>query len=216
VSFLDIRKKGELMEKNSETNLFTEKKEEIKEMVQLFIRSGLIEDESIAEEKIRKAKRNKNKRVYHNTKLMMEQYRKLAWVVKSFPEEIAMELNEEFEQIDKLIERLDVEMAFGKKRLEQKVEGIAQARLILERINIAVNSLRKFHENGELLYQIMYRSYITPNKKAFLEIAADLSMSEPTYYRLRSKAFSLLSNRIWTGGNRELSFWIEMYLILTT
>ena len=107
------------MEKNSETNLFIEKKEEIKEMVQLFIRSGLIEDESIAEEKIRKAKRNKNKRVYHNTKLMMEQYRKLAWVVKSFPEEIAMELNEEFEQIDKLIERLDVEMAFGKKRLEQ-------------------------------------------------------------------------------------------------
>ena len=124
------------MEKNSDTNIFAENKDEIKEMVQLFIRCGLIEDEAIAEEKIRKAKRNKNKRVYHNTKLMLEQYRKLAWVVKSFPDEISMELNEEFEEIDKLIERLDVEMAFGKKRIEQRVEGVAQARLILERINI--------------------------------------------------------------------------------
>ena len=87
------------MEKNSDTNIFAENKDEIKEMVQLFIRCGLIEDEAIAEEKIRKAKRNKNKRVYHNTKLMLEQYRKLAWVVKSFPDEISMELNEEFEEM---------------------------------------------------------------------------------------------------------------------
>ena len=50
------------MEKNSDTNIFAENKDEIKEMVQLFIRCGLIEDEAIAEEKIRKAKRNKNKR----------------------------------------------------------------------------------------------------------------------------------------------------------
>ncbi len=204
------------MEKETKYNLFTEKKEEIKDMVQLFVRSGLIEDESIAEEKIRKAKRNKNKRLYHNTKLMMEQYRKLAWVVKSFPDEVAIELEEEFEHIDRLIGRLDAEIAFGKKRIEQRLEGVTQARLILERINIAVNALRMFDEEGELLYQIIYRSYISPKRKSFLEISNDLDLSETHYYRLRSKAFSLLSNRIWTGGNREFTFWIEMYLILTT
>lgn len=204
------------MEKIPDTNLFTEKKDEIKDMVHLFVRSGLIEDESIAEEKIRKAKRNKNKRLYHNSKLMMEQYRKLAWVIKSFPDEIAMELNEEFEQIDKLIERLDVEMAFGKKRIEQKVEGITQARLIIDKINIAVNSLRNYHEDGEMIYQIMYRSYICPNRKSFQEIAHDLDISDTQYYRLRKKGFGLLSNRIWCGGNREFTFWIEMYLILST
>ena len=204
------------MEKNSDTNIFAENKDEIKEMVQLFIRCGLIEDEAIAEEKIRKAKRNKNKRVYHNTKLMLEQYRKLAWVVKSFPDEISMELNEEFEEIDKLIDRLYVEMAFGKKRIEQRVEGVAQARLILERINIAVNSLRKFHEDGELLYQVIYRSYIIPKRKPFLDVAGELNISESQFYRLRSKAFGLLSNRLWSAGNREFTFWIEMYLILTT
>lgn len=204
------------MEKETKNNLFTEKKEEIKDMVQLFVRSGIIEDESIAEEKIRKAKRNKNKRLYHNTKLMMEQYRKLAWVVKSFPDEVAIELEEEFEHIDRLIGRLDAEIAFGKKRIEQRLEGVTQARLILERINIAVNALRMFDEEGELLYQIIYRSYISPKRKSFLEISNDLDLSETHYYRLRSKAFSLLSNRIWTGGNREFTFWIEMYLILTT
>ena len=204
------------MEKETKSKLFAEKKEEINDMVQLFVRSGIIEDESIAEEKIRKAKRNKNKRLYHNTKLMMEQYRKLAWVVKSFPDEVAMELNEEFEQIDRLIERLDVEMSFGKNKVEQRIEGVTQARLILERINIAVNALRKFDEEGELLYQIIYRSYICSKRKSFLEISNELNISETHYYRLRSKAFSLLSNRIWTGGNREFTFWIEMYLILTT
>ena len=156
------------MEKETKNNLFTEKKEEIKDMVQLFVRSGIIEDESIAEEKIRKAKRNKNKRLYHNTKLMMEQYRKLAWVVKSFPDEVAIELEEEFEHIDRLIGRLDAEIAFGKKRIEQRLEGVTQARLILERINIAVNALRMFDEEGELLYQIIYRSYISPKRKSFL------------------------------------------------
>ena len=35
----------------------------------LFVRTGLIEDENIAEERIRKAKQRKQRRVYHNTEL---------------------------------------------------------------------------------------------------------------------------------------------------
>ena len=204
------------MGKNTDNYIFTEKKDEIKKMVQLFVRTGLIEDENIAEERIRKAKQSNQRRVYHNTELMLKQYRNLAWVLETFPEEISDELEQPFENIDKLISRLDVEMAYGNRRLEHRLEGITQARLIIDRINVAVDSLKRYANQGELLYQLIYQSYISPERLIFTEVANRLDISERHYYRLRATAFKVISNRLWNSIDKNMNFWIEMLVILTT
>ena len=204
------------MGNKSNSNIFTEKKDEIKKMVQLFVRTGLIEDENIAEERIRKAKQRKQRRVYHNTELMLKQYRNLAWVLETFPEEISAELEKPFENIDTLLNDLDVGMAYGNRRIEQRLEGIIQARLIIDRINVAVDSLKRYAYQGKLLYKLIYYSYISPEKEALIEVANKLDISERHYYRLRSTAFRVISNTLWSSMDSNMNFWVEMLIILTT
>ena len=107
-------------------------------------------------------------------------------------------------------------MAYGNRRLEHRLEGITQARLIIDRINVAVDSLKRYANQGELLYQLIYQSYISPERLIFTEVANRLDISERHYYRLRATAFKVISNRLWNSIDKNMNFWIEMLVILTT
>ena len=181
---------------------------------EMLTKRGLIGDKRIANEKARDAQQQKNKMVYHNTLLLLKHYRTIAWMLECFPDTIAEELEQPFEGLDKIIERIDFERAYGNRKLENRLESIQKTRLMLDRVNEALTVLKRKPKDGEQLYQLIYLSYITEEKLTHVEILLRLAVSSRQYYRLRQDAINILSIRLWSAMTKEGDFWIEMLSLL--
>ena len=181
---------------------------------EMLTKRGLIGDKRISNEKARDAQQQKNKMAYHNTLLLLKHYRTIAWMLECFPDTIAEELEQPFEGLDKIIERIDFERAYGNRKLENRLESIQKTRLMLDRVNEALTVLKRKPKDGEQLYQLIYLSYITEEKLTHVEILLRLAVSSRQYYRLRQDAINILSIRLWSAMTKEGDFWIEMLSLL--
>ena len=90
-----------------------------------------------------------------NTQVLMENYQTIVWVVQNFPDTIAEELNEPFEEVDNLIERVDLEFSLENQRLENRIRSIAKSRVLIDRVNEALTMLRTKPGDGEEMYQVI-------------------------------------------------------------
>ena len=97
--------------------------------ISLLTKRGILGDHQIDNEKVRKAKQEKNRKSYHNTQLLLQHYRNIAWLLECLPVDVAAELDEPFEGVDKLIDQMDLEIALGNRKLENRMEGIVKSRL---------------------------------------------------------------------------------------
>lgn len=186
---------------------------ENKEMLKLLINGGLVGDSEIKDEKIREFKQKKMRNAYHNTELLLKNYRNLAWLLECFPEYISEELNESFQDIDKLINRLDVEMAYGNRRMESRLESIQKTRLVIDRIHDAVTVLKKYPNGGQRMYEVIYLSYIAEEKLDVADITYRMNISRRLFYRIRSEALTIISLSLWSAPQRDIDFWIDMLVI---
>lgn len=178
--------------------------------ISLLIKRGILEDKEIDDEKIRAAQKEKRKNAYHNTQMLLKNYRKMVWVFNCYPEEILYELEQPFESFDRMVDRLDLEMSMGNKRLEHRMETAAKSRLLLDRLNEALTVLRKEPNRGERLYNLIYTAYLSPEKLKLEEILFRLDISQRHYYRLREQAISILSIRLWSAPNEDVDMWLDM------
>lgn len=183
-------------------------------VLEMLTKRGLIGDQRIANEKARDAQQQKNKMAYHNTLLLLKHYRTIAWMLECFPETIAEELEQPFEGLDKIIDRIDVERAYGNRKLENRLESIQKTRLMLDRVNEALTVLKRKPKDGEQLYQLIYLTYITEEQLTHVEILFRLAVSSRQYYRLRQDAINILSIRLWSAMTKEADFLIEMLALL--
>jgi hypothetical protein len=85
---------------------------------------------------------------------------------------------------------------------------------LLDRFNEALTVLRKKPGNGEIMYQALYLSYITPESLSHNEILFRLNISERHFYRVRQQAVNILSIRLWAAPAGELDSWLEVLTIL--
>mgnify|MGYP007056940776 CR=1 FL=1 len=178
--------------------------------ISLLTKRGILEDKEIDDEKIRAAQKEKRKNAYHNTQMLLKNYRKMVWVFNCYPEEILYELEQPFESFDRMVDRLDLEMSMGNKRLEHRMETAAKSRLLLDRLNEALTVLRKEPNRGERLYNLIYTAYLSPEKLKLEEILFRLDISQRHYYRLREQAISILSIRLWSAPNEDVDMWLDM------
>ena len=192
----------------------TTSKKRMSAFIEILTKSGLIGNKEISEEKIREAKRKKQEKMYHNTHKLLQNYRTLAWLLESFPEVIAEEIEQRFETIDELIARLDVDMEFGNRKLEERLESVKKTRFIIDKINEAVSLIRKSPDDGERLYNVLYLTYIAPEKLSHFDLLYRLDVSTRHYYRLREKAVNKVSQRLWSAPDKETDYWIEIPMIL--
>jgi len=192
----------------------TTSKKRMSAFIEILTKSGLIGNKEISEEKIREAKRKKQEKMYHNTHKLLQNYRTLAWLLESFPEVIAEEIEQRFETIDELIARLDVDMEFGNRKLEERLESVKKTRFIIDKINEAVSLIRKSPDDGERLYNVLYLTYIAPEKLSHFDLLYRLDVSTRHYYRLREKAVNKVSQRLWSATDKETDYWIEILMIL--
>ena len=178
--------------------------------ISLLTKRGILGDHKIDNDKIRKAQQEKNRKSYHNTQLLLQHYRNIAWLLECLPMDIAKELEEPYEDVDKLIDHMDLEIALGNRKLENRMEGIMRTRLLFDRVNEALTVLSHKPDNGQRLYDVIYHTYIRPDKLSHLEVLDELRLSARVYYRLRQQAISILSIRLWSTPVAGMDFWLDM------
>jgi len=180
----------------------------------LLQRRGILADDGIGDEARQKADMAKKRKRYHNTQLMLENYRNISGAIECFPMQIAEELDKPMQKLDALLSMVDVELSMQNRRLENRLQSIQKSRLLLDRINEALTVLKKKPGDGEFLYQIIYETYITPETSTHTELLYRLAVSSRHYYRLRQQAFSILSLRLWAAPAEELDAWLEVLTLL--
>lgn len=183
-------------------------------VIQFLTQRGILGDKKIDDERARAIKQQKTKNAYHNTLLLLKHYRTIAWLLECFPDTIAQELDQPFGRLDELIDRLDIEMAMGNKKLENRLAGIEKSRMILDRVNEALTVLKKKPEDGQKLYELIYLTFIASETLNHSELLYRLNLSSRHYYRCREQAINILSLRLWSAPAKEVDFWLELLAVL--
>ena len=183
-------------------------------VIQFLTHRGILGDTRIDDERARAIKQQKTKNAYHTTLLLLKHYRTIAWLLECFPDTIAQELDQPFDRLDELIDRLDMEMAIGNKKLENRLAGIEKSRMILDRVNEALTILKKKPEDGQKLYELIYLTFIAPETLNHSELLYRLNLSSRHYYRCREQAINILSLRLWSSPAKEVDFWLELLAVL--
>ena len=183
-------------------------------MIGLLTDRGILPDTGIENVKVREARKEKRKNTYHNTMMLLQHYRTIVWLFECFPENVAGELEKPFEGVDKLLEQVDLEVSWGNRKLESRLDGIQKSRLLLDRVNEALTVLKKKPEDGERLYKLIYLTYIAPERLSHNELLYRLDMSSRHYYRLRQQAITILSIRLWAAPDTEVDVWLDMLTLI--
>ena len=130
----------------------------------LLERRGIVGDPDIPNAKARLAEQELRRNMYHNTQVMLKHYRDIVWALECFPSEVAQELDQPLKDLDALLSVVDTQVALGNAKLEHRLLSIRKSRLLLDRINEALTVLRHKPGNGELMYNIIFQTFITPDK----------------------------------------------------
>ena len=183
------------------------------EAVLSFLRErGILADESITPQQVEEKKR---KEAYHNTLLLLSNYRNILWQIDSELDTIAAELNLPLQKLDAVLSRIDAEIGMENRRLELRLERLAKTRQLLDRINDALTSLKRKPDNGPLLYELIYLTYIGEEKLILNDILFRLNISRRHYYRLKEQAVSAISLRLWSAPTTDLEIWLGLVSMLT-
>ena|GEM_PF-6027029 len=99
--------------------------------------------------------------------------------------------------LDALLSLVNAEIGMNNLKLENRLQSVQRSRLLLDRINEALTVLRQKPRNGELMYKVVYETFITPEKLSHADILYRLHISSRHYYRIRQQAINILSIRLW-------------------
>lgn len=184
------------------------------EFIRLLTRKGILEDSRINDERVRQAQKEKRRNMYHNTRILLENYRNITWLLECFPDTVAEELKTPLGDLDTLLDRMDLEMGMGNRKLESRLESVRKSRLLLDRINEALSVLKRKPDNGAKMYELIYLTYLAPDKLNHTDLLYRLDISSRHYYRLRQQAITILSIRLWSAPASEVDSWIEVLTLL--
>ena len=183
------------------------------EAVLSFLRErGILADESITPQQIEEKKR---KEAYHNTLLLLSNYRNILWQTDSELDTIAAELNLPLQKLDAVLSRIDAEIGMENRRLELRLERLAKTRQLLDRINDALTTLKYKPDNGPLLYDLIYLTYISEEKIHQTDILYRLNISRRHYYRLKEQAINIISLRLWSVPSTNIDLWLDLVSMLS-
>lgn len=189
-----------------------------KEKTTAFLRElkarGIIGDVRIKDKDLQEAKKKQRINAYHNTLQLLKQYRTIVWLLECFPDTIAAELDVPLGDIDKIIEKLDVEISFGNRKLENRLASVEKTRLMLDRVNEALTVLKRKPNDGERMYELIYLTYIGPESLNHFDLLYRLNISSRQYYRIKEQAVKILSMRLWSADESDVGFWIEIMSII--
>lgn len=180
----------------------------------LLVDRGFIDEHTAAVKKSRSSHHETEKKAYHNTELLLKNYRNIVWQMECEVDQIAAELNLPFRNLDAILSRIDAEIGMENKYLERKLDQLAKLRQLINRVNDALTLLKKKPDNGEKLYNLIYLTFISEEKLRQNDVLYRLDISRRHFYRLREQAIQVLSLRLWSAPTSELEMWLELVSIM--
>lgn len=206
--------------KRRKVAMYTQEEQQILQqsagLLEFLARKGVLEDHQISDERIRKAKKSTAQKAYHNTEVLLSQYRTVVWVLECAPNELAQELGVQTKGFDALVEKLAYEINLDNKRLDGKLQTLIKTRCLLDRVNDALSVLKRKPGDGERLYKLIYDAYLDPEERDCYTLMERMNVSERTYYRMKREALSVLSMRLWSAPVGDVDDWIEILTLLET
>lgn len=175
---------------------------------------GVLSDPKISDKNIREKKKELAKKANHNTLLLLKHYRDIIWAMNSIPSELKQELNIPLSDLDGLLDRLDTEMSLENVEMENRLRTIMKSRLLIDRLNEAVSVLKDKPTDGDLLYEVIYRTYIGPKPSTITNLIIDMNMTRRRYYRYRNMAIELISIKLWSTPDSKIELWLDLLEIL--
>ena len=196
--------------KNSKENLAPQSAA----FLEMLTKRGIVEDDQISDERIRQADKEKKRRMFHNTQLLLQNYRSITWMLECFPTNIAEELDRPMHDLDALLSLVSEEIDFDNRKLEIRLKSVSKSRLLMDRLNEALTILKQKPDQGQMMYDIIYNTYILPEKLTHVQILYRLDISSRHYYRLRQQAINILSIRLWATPAGGMDSWLDVLTIL--
>lgn len=151
------------------------------------------------------------KKKYHNTQLLLQHYRPASWnlelemmqVCETYPMDYGNSMEESLTSME------NIGVSYYGDSLRHQVTALRQTAVMIQLINRSVQTIRTKHPKGELYYQILYLSYLSPEIPASTNIILEaleqknIFISNRTFFRHRSKAISLLSSVLWGYTSKQ-------------
>ena len=204
--------------KKNQGSIYDQQENRLSDQSEAFLRMltkrGILEDPDIDDDAIRQAAKAKKRNTFHNTQMMLQHYRDISWALECFTAHIAEELDRPLRDLDSLISLINAEIGLENAKLENRLMSIQKSRLLLDRVNEALTVLKRKPGDGELMYNVLYQTYITPEKLRHNELLFRLGISQRHYYRLRKQAVNIISIRLWAAPAGELDAWLEVLTLL--
>lgn len=82
--------------------------------IKLLTQRGILGDADIDDDKIRQVQKDKKRRTYHNTEMLLQNYRSIVWALECFPTTIVDELDRPLNDLDAILRYIDVELSLDK------------------------------------------------------------------------------------------------------
>ena len=185
-----------------------------KAFVEFLTNRGMLSDPQISDTSIRERRQAIAKKAYHNTLLLLKHYRDIMWAMNSIPKELRQELNIPLSDLDGLLDRLDTEMSLENIEMENRLRTIQKSRLLIDRLNQAVNVLKDKPTDGDILYEVIYRTYIGPKPEKITYLIMDMNLTRRRYYKYRNMAIELISIKLWSTPDSKIELWLDLLEIL--
>lgn len=182
--------------------------------IDFLMKSGYLADPKIEDLKLRRTRQEKNKQTYHNTRMLLENYRDLVWAMECVPTDLRAELDVPMTELDALLSRLDLEMSMDNRRVESRLQTIVKSRMLLEHLNEAIAFLKTKPTDGEQLYQVIYQTYIGEKKESVFDVMSELGLSKGKYYDMRQRAITLVGMKLWAAPDANFELWMELLSML--
>ena len=157
--------------------------------------------------------------VFHNTQLLLENYREVVWSLEVSVFQSSINFREEFGST--IEEFLDLSYNAGldlpTSDVAARIQSINKSRNMLRIIDNAISILREKHKNGELYYWILYYAYLSPQEtKSVEEILDKLALyaqdiSRRSYFRKREEAIIELGHLLWGYSTKETNKVLEHF-----
>ena len=181
--------------------------------IEFLMKSGYLADPKIQDPKARSKKQEKNKKTYHNTRMLLEHYRDMVWSMECVPTELKAELDLPLYELDALVSRLDFEMSMENRWVKSRLQTIMKTRILLDRMNEAIAFLQTKPGDGAMLYRVIYQTYIAEKKDSIFDVMDELGLSKARYYELRKLAINMIGIKLWSAPDANFELWMELLSI---
>jgi len=172
---------------------------------------NLVQNDETNRGEIDKTREEFAEKVYHNTELLLKQYRNIKWIIDCFPSVLEEELSASMDNLDDLMSKLGIEeKAYGNYYLHNRMKSLSRTKMLLGYLEKSVEVLKKKPKNGSILYRIIYATYMDPEETDYRDIAFRLDLSERHYFRLKSEAIRIISINLWAAPTKEFEEWLNV------